>query len=89
MFIHGTPAAGIPDPVIVNACAKKGLKVITFSRAGYGGSTRNKDAQIVDSVADLKSLLDHLGVKKCFVFGWSGGGMTPIPQLMLKKECSS
>lgn len=75
VFIHGTPGAGIPVPNLVNACAKKGIKVIGFSRAGYGGSTRNKGRQVVDSVADIKSLLDHLGVEKCLVGGWSGGGM--------------
>ncbi|KUL86790.1 hypothetical protein ZTR_04866 [Talaromyces verruculosus] len=73
IFIHGTPGSGIPVPNLVTACAKKGIKVITFSRAGYGGSTRNKGRQVVDSVADIKSLLDHLGVKKCLVAGWSGG----------------
>lgn len=81
VFIHGTPGAGIPNPNLVNACAKKGIKVITFSRAGYGGSTRNRDRQVIDGVADIKSLLDHLGVKKCFVGGWSGGGMCSLSYL--------
>jgi pimeloyl-ACP methyl ester carboxylesterase len=82
IFIHGTPGAGIPGPNLINACAKKGIKAIGFSRAGYGGSTRNKGRQVVDSVADIKSLLGHLGAKKCFVAGWSGGGMIsslPVP----------
>ncbi|QGA21864.1 hypothetical protein EYB26_009575 [Talaromyces marneffei] len=74
IFIHGTPSAGIPEPNLVSVCAKKGIKVIGFSRAGYGGSTRNKGRQVVDSVADVKSLLDHLHAKKCFVAGWSGEG---------------
>jgi pimeloyl-ACP methyl ester carboxylesterase len=86
VFIHGTPGAGIPVPNLVSACAKKGIKVITFSRAGYGGSTRNKGRQVIDSVADVKSLLDHLGVRKCLVGGWSGGGMFRIPRVETRKK---
>ncbi|EED12615.1 valacyclovir hydrolase, putative [Talaromyces stipitatus ATCC 10500] len=74
VWLHGTPSAGIPAPNLVTACAKKGIKVIALSRPGYGGSSRNKGRQVVDTVADIKSLLNHLGVKKCLVGGWSGGG---------------
>lgn len=75
VWIHGTPGAGIAQPNFIDACTNKGLKVISFSRAGYGGSTRNKGRRLLDTVADIKALLDHLGVKSCFVAGWSGGGM--------------
>lgn len=87
VFNHGTPSSGIPDPGLVNACAKKGIKVITYSRAGYGGSTRNKGRQVVDGVADIKSLLDHLGVKKCLVGGWSGGGALTLACAARLSEC--
>jgi pimeloyl-ACP methyl ester carboxylesterase len=74
VWIHGTPSAGIPVPTISNACAKKGIKVITFSRPGYGGSTRRKGRRVVDTVDDIQRLIEHLGVKQCLVAGWSGGG---------------
>ena len=74
VWIHGTPGAYTPLPPFVRSCEKKGIKLITFSRAGYGGSTRDKGTKIVDGVKDIQALNQHLGVEKCFVGGWSGGG---------------
>jgi pimeloyl-ACP methyl ester carboxylesterase len=74
LWIHGTPGAFIPIPSLVAACENKALKLITFSRAGYGSSTRKKGRLVVDDVTDIQALLQHLGVQRCFVGGWSGGG---------------
>ena len=74
VWIHGTPGAYQPVPGLTAVCKKKGVKVITLSRAGYGGSSRNRGRSVVDAVADLHALNEHLGVKQCFVGGWSGGG---------------
>ena len=74
VFIHGTPGSYYADPALTALCEKKGIKLIMFSRAGYGDSSRHKGRRIVDSVADTRALLDHLGVERCLVGGWSGGG---------------
>lgn len=74
IWIHGTPGAYVVDPSLAAACKKKGVKIITHSRAGYGGSTRNKGRTIIDGVADIQALKEHLGVERCLVGGWSGGG---------------
>lgn len=74
IFIHGTPGSYTVGPKLSATCEGKGIKLITLSRAGYGGSTRNKDRRVVDAVADIQELLEHLGVKKCVVGGKSGGG---------------
>ncbi|KAL1849149.1 hypothetical protein Daus18300_013354 [Diaporthe australafricana] len=74
IFIHGTPGSYTVSPKFSAACEDKGLKLITLSRAGYGGSTRNKGRRVVDAVADIQAVLEHLGVKKCVVGGKSGGG---------------
>lgn len=73
---HGTPSGYIPLPALVEACKRKHFKLIVFSRAGYGGSSRRKGRSILDDVDDVKALLEHLGHKKCAVGGWSGGGKT-------------
>ncbi|RDW63709.1 hypothetical protein BP6252_11254 [Coleophoma cylindrospora] len=83
VWIHGTPGAYMPPPSLVTACEKKGIMVISFSRAGYGGSTRKQGRQIVDYVADTQALIDHLGVERCLVGGWSGGGMFPCPHALV------
>ena len=74
VFIHGTPGSYIPEPLLIETCEKKAVKVISFSRAGYGGSSRRKGRGVVDSVADTLAVLDHLGVDRFVVGGWSGGG---------------
>lgn len=74
VWIHGTPSALTPLPNINALCEKKGVKLVTFSRAGYGGSTRHKGRRAVDAVADTQALLKHLNIEQCFVGGWSGGG---------------
>lgn len=74
VFIHGTPGSASPNPAMVDACSRKGLRLLTVSRAGYGGSSRKPGRAAVDMAADVRSLLDHLGVDKCVVGGWSGGG---------------
>jgi pimeloyl-ACP methyl ester carboxylesterase len=80
VFIHGTPGSYRADPALAAICEKKGVKLITYSRAGYGGSSRNRGRRVVDSVADTQALLDHLGIEKCFAGGWSGGGKQLLPR---------
>ncbi|KAF3768084.1 hypothetical protein M406DRAFT_70182 [Cryphonectria parasitica EP155] len=74
VFIHGTVGACCPNPTMSAVCAAKGIRLITPSRPGYGASTRRQGRQVVDFVEDMKTLLDYLGVKRCVVAGYSGGG---------------
>ena len=74
VFIHGTPGAYPPLTGLKTVCEKKNVKLITMSRAGYGGSTRHKGRKVVDAIADTRALLEHLGIKEFIAGGWSGGG---------------
>lgn len=75
VWIHGTPGAYTALPSLSAACEKKGLQLVGFSRAGYGDSSRCHGRSIIDIIPDIESLLHHLGHEKCYVGGWSGGGM--------------
>lgn len=75
VWIHGTPGSYMPVPNLTVACEKKGVRVITFSRAGYGGSTRSKGRLVVDIVADIRALNEHLSIEQCFIGECSGGGI--------------
>lgn len=79
VWIHGTPGAYTPVPELLRTTDKNGLKLIVATRAGYGDSTRHKERRIVDAVADLAALNEHLGVKQCLVGGMSGGGKLSDP----------
>ncbi|MFB9314820.1 alpha/beta fold hydrolase [Nocardioides plantarum] len=71
---HGTPGAGTRDRHLDAVAAAAGVRVVTFSRAGYGGSTRHRGRTVADVAADVEALLDHLGVATCATMGASGGG---------------
>lgn len=74
VFIHGTPGSYFVGSDLEAACTKKGIKLITLNRAGYGGSSRKRGRSVVDFVPDIEALLQHLGLKECVVGGRSGGG---------------
>ncbi|WP_037842515.1 alpha/beta fold hydrolase [Streptomyces sp. NRRL F-5126] len=74
VFHHGTPGAVTPFRFLQHAAHERGLRLVTFSRAGYGGSTRAAGREIVDAAGDVRAVLDHLGAPRCLVAGWSGGG---------------
>jgi pimeloyl-ACP methyl ester carboxylesterase len=74
LFHHGTPGSVTPVRSMARATAARGLRLVTYSRAGYGSSTRNRGRTVADVVPDMKSLLDAIGADRCLVGGWSGGG---------------
>ena len=74
LFHHGTPGSVTQARAMQRATAERGLRLVTFSRPGYGNSTRAAGRTVADIVADLAAVLDHLGAGRCFTAGWSGGG---------------
>ena len=73
-FIHGTPGASFQLSRIADCAHARGHRLVTWSRAGYGASTRRPGRDVVSETADAASVLDHLDVESCVVAGWSGGG---------------
>ncbi len=74
LFHHGTPGSSAPVRALQRASSARGLRLVTYSRAGYGESDRLPGRCVVDIVADVEAVLDHLGAPRCLVAGWSGGG---------------
>ncbi len=74
VFHHGTPGSLNQFRAIQRAAHDRGLRLVTFSRPGYGASTRQPGRRVVDAVADVAAVLAHLGTPRCLVAGWSGGG---------------
>jgi pimeloyl-ACP methyl ester carboxylesterase len=56
------------------AVTDRGLRLVTFARPGYGGSTPSPGRRVADVAADTVAVLDHLGPDRCLVAGYSGGG---------------
>jgi pimeloyl-ACP methyl ester carboxylesterase len=74
LFLHGTPGASHQLGALAEAAAVHGHRLVTFSRAGYGASSRRAGRRIADDPSDVAAVLDHLGADTCVVAGWSGGG---------------
>jgi pimeloyl-ACP methyl ester carboxylesterase len=76
-LFHGSPGSRLfrPADAVVDAA---GAFVVTFDRPGYGGSTPLDGRTLADTAADVVALLDHLGIGRCRLIGWSGGGTFAI-----------
>jgi pimeloyl-ACP methyl ester carboxylesterase len=75
VFHHGTPGAGLPDSTALERAAHaRGLRYVSASRAGYGGSDRMAGRRVVDVVDDTAAVLRRLGADECVIGGHSGGG---------------
>jgi len=83
---HGTPGvAGLFDS-LVEVGAERGIRHITYSRPGYGGSTRHAGRSVADCVADVVAIADALGCKRFHSVGGSGGGPHSIACAALLPE---
>ena len=73
LYHHGTPGTGELSPWIADA-RERGLRLVGYDRAGYGGSTRNDGRSVADVVADVEAILDALGIERCASCAtiWSG-----------------
>jgi pimeloyl-ACP methyl ester carboxylesterase len=70
---HGTPGSGLAYPPDVEKGRERGLRPITYDRAGYGGSTPSPGRSVADVVPDIEDVLDALGVERYVSVGGSGG----------------
>lgn len=73
-FHHGTPSSAVQFTAMADTTHAHGLRLLTWSRAGYGTSDRRPGRDVASETADLAALLDHLGVEDCATAGWSSGG---------------
>lgn len=74
LWHHGTPGCGYQSASKVADVAARGLRLVTYSRAGAGRSTRDPGRSVADVAADMAAILDDLGAERCLVGGQSGGG---------------
>lgn len=78
LYHGGSPTAAVAFPTFEEAASRLGLRLVTYSRPGYGGSSPYPwtagAPRVVDDVADSVTILDHLGIEEFVTLGWSGGG---------------
>jgi len=74
VFHHGTPMSGVPFDVFTTAAVDRGLRPVTYSRPGYGGSSRLEERSVAECGTDTAAIIDRLDVGRFYTMGWSGGG---------------
>lgn len=71
---HGTPGAAETLAPLVEVGAERGLRHLTYSRPGYGASTRLPGRTVASCAADVAAIADELGYERFYSVGASGGG---------------
>jgi pimeloyl-ACP methyl ester carboxylesterase len=74
VFHVGTPMSKVQFAPFADAAAARGLRMVTYSRPGYGTSTRQPGRSVADAARDTEAILDALDAERCLQLGWSGGG---------------
>jgi pimeloyl-ACP methyl ester carboxylesterase len=74
VFHHGWPGCRLLPPSFDEAARERRVRLISYDRAGYGGSSPKPGRRIADAAADTATVADALGVARFTVWGVSGGG---------------
>jgi pimeloyl-ACP methyl ester carboxylesterase len=71
---HGSPQTGAPLEPVVAAAAARGLRLVTYARPSYGGSTPAPGRDVASAATDAAAVADALGIDRFATMGASGGG---------------
>jgi len=89
IFHHGTPGDVTTWSTWVDLCKSKKIRAISYSRAGYGFSERNKNRVVSDINNDISQILKAKGIKKFVSIGWSGGGPHSLANTEMAENCAA
>ncbi|MCW2752822.1 MAG: alpha/beta hydrolase fold protein [Marmoricola sp.] len=90
LYHGGTPSSAVPNDVFDQQARDAGLRLITYSRPGYGTSTPRPWPwpRITDDLTDSITILDALGIDDFVTLGWSGGGPRALAcAALLPRRC--
>ena len=71
---HGSPQTGAPLEPLLAEAARRGIRLLSYGRPSYGGSSPQRGRQVASAAADVAQLADAAGVSQFAVMGASGGG---------------
>jgi pimeloyl-ACP methyl ester carboxylesterase len=74
LWHHGSPQTGaLLDPLLA-AAAVRGIRLLSYGRPSYGGSTALPGRTVASAAADVAQLAEQLDLDQFAVMGASGGG---------------
>jgi pimeloyl-ACP methyl ester carboxylesterase len=71
---HGTPGSSAGPRPRNAVLSRLGVMTISYSRPGYGHSTRAEFRSVASAATDVAMIADSLGIERFAVLGRSGGG---------------
>jgi len=71
---HGTPGSALLYPPLESLAREMGVRLLSYDRSGYGGSTRTPERRVADCVVDVHAIADALELDRLAAIGFSGGG---------------
>ncbi|TFB83706.1 alpha/beta hydrolase [Cryobacterium algoricola] len=74
LWQHGSPQTGALLKPLLSAAAARGIRLLSYGRPGYGGSSGLPGRDVAAAAADVEQLSDALGIGRFAVMGASGGG---------------
>ena len=93
LWHHGSPQTGaLLEPLLV-AAAVRGIRLVSYGRPSYGGSTGLRGRTVASAGADVAQLAEQLGLERFAVMGASGGGphalacAALLPELVSATAC--
>ncbi|MGH2617872.1 MAG: alpha/beta fold hydrolase [Thermomicrobiales bacterium] len=74
LWHHGSPQTGaLLDPLLA-AAAKRGIRLLSYGRPSYGGSSPQPGRNVASAVSDVAQIADAFDIDRFVVMGASGGG---------------
>ena len=75
VLVHnGTPNSRLMYDPEVRTAERQGIRLISYDRPGYGGSTAQPGRSVADCASDVRAIAAALGIDRLAVWGISGGG---------------
>lgn len=75
VLVHnGTPNSRLLFGPDAERAEHQGIRLISYDRPGYGGSTRQPGRSVADCAQDVRAIAGALDIERLVVWGISGGG---------------
>src|SRR5207253_2948852 len=71
---HGTPGSSLRYEPHLRDAAACGIRLLSYDRPGFGGSTRKAGRNVADCAGDVAAICDALGIDRLRAWGTSGVG---------------
>ena len=71
---HGSPHTGVLYEPLLSMAAERRIRLVTYARPSYGGSSPNESRTVASAAADVAAVADALDIERFAGMGASGGG---------------